>query len=363
MAGMDDVSSVYAPVAKEMGERYGMQVPTVFSAPERELDAAMRRSAVVEHSYFGRVKVSGKDALDFLHRLSTNDLLKLRPGSAAETVFTNAKGRIIDYTPVAVRSDHVLLLTSPGNQARLTEWLSKYHVTEDIRFEDITASSAMCSIVGPHALDSIRQLLKSNLKAGQMAELRPKWGAILAMCLEAYPEQIVHIIGSPSSLAGLWRSLLEAQADGITPMGAFAYDAYRISRGIPAIGGEISEEYTPLEVGLKEAVSFSKGCYIGQEVIARLDTYQKVHRRRLGLALSGPARQGGGQNDLVKGGKVVGKVTSWLDRQIYNRYLGLGIVESSAVREGDSLQVESSVRGITAVALSIPMLVGGGSHA
>ena len=363
MPGFDELTAVSTPSAQEMVEKFGMKVPALFSSAERELDAALRRSALIEHSYFGRLKITGRDARDFLHRLSTNELLKARPGAAVGTVFTSAKGRIIDYASVAFHGDHILLVCSPGNQYRLIEWLTKYHITEEVSFEDVTPETAMCSIIGPHALDSINRLLKTKLKAGQTADARSKWGPITLICPDVHPVQNVNLIGSITSLSGLWRSMLQSSLEGITPIGSIAYEAYRLSQGIPSNGGELTDDYNPLEVGLKDAVSFSKGCYIGQEVIARLDTYQKVHRRLLGLAMTGPPPVTGVSADLLKGGTSVGKVTSWMDRPVHNRHLGLAVVEASKVREGDSLQIGGAGRGVSAVALSIPMLIGGGSHA
>jgi glycine cleavage system aminomethyltransferase T len=111
------LTEIYRSGVREMGEYHGWEMPAVFSTVEREFDAAIRRAALVDHSSVGRIEVYGADRLDFLHRLSTNELLKVRSKTVVGTIFTNEKGRIIDYATVAVKGDRIRFLVTPADES------------------------------------------------------------------------------------------------------------------------------------------------------------------------------------------------------------------------------------------------------
>jgi folate-binding protein YgfZ len=123
---------------------------------------------------------------------------------------------------------------------------------------------------------------------------------------------------------------------GCRPIGSIAYEAYRISRGLPSRPGEISELYNPYDISLTDDVSYTKGCYIGQEVIARLDTYQKSKRRLAGLLFEGlaPGREG---QRLLKGERDIGVLTSALNVPVGGFYFGLGVITDADALPGQVL--------------------------
>jgi folate-binding protein YgfZ len=346
-----------------MGEHHGWEMPAVFSSLEKEFDAAIRRAVFMDHSFYGRIEVRGADRVDFLHRLSTNELLKAKGNTVVGTVFTNEKGRIIDYATVALRGDRVLLIVSPGNDAVLLGWLDKYHITEDISFRDVTYETAMISVIGPQGRRSMSSLLRVDLPVNGVVDVEVKRGTVTVACAETSRLPMLHLIGSPSALSELWGLLSALEPSGVIPMGYIGGEAYRIARGVAAIGGELSEAFNPFEVGLREAINFTKGCYIGQEVIARLETYRKVRKKLVGLVFSVPFARRVELPLLLKESEEVGVVTSWLERPLYNKYIGLGVVSSESVDEGDSLQVRLEEKDLRALALNIPILVQGASVA
>ena len=149
------------------------------------------------------------------------------------------------------------------------------------------------------------------------------------------------LITSPDSATGLWQHLTEA---GAVPLGATAMDAARVNFGVPEFGPELGEPYNPLEAGLIGSVDFAKGCYIGQEVIARLDSYKKVQKYLVSLIFDAYATVSPG-DELLQGGKQVGTVTSVAPEPLDGVLKGLGYVKAAAATLGANLEVAGSEKG------------------
>src|SRR5512135_2983563 len=135
-------------------------------AVEKEYSAAQAGSVMIDASGWGRLKFTGKDRVDFLHRMSTNDLLKLAIGQGAGTVFTTPIARIIDRTVVYVRADDVFMMTSRGNQSRVMQWLRKYiFFNDDVQIKDVTEETGMISLYGATANQVVTHVTGEDLAA------------------------------------------------------------------------------------------------------------------------------------------------------------------------------------------------------
>ena len=141
--------SVASPAGGSFQEEFGWELPRVYTDAASEYRAATESAAVHDASYFGRLKATGEDALDLINRLSTNQVLGLQPGQGAPTVLTTDRGRILDLIGVVNTGNYALLLTSPGEQQPVIDWLDKYTIMEDLVVEDITSETTMLSVVGP----------------------------------------------------------------------------------------------------------------------------------------------------------------------------------------------------------------------
>ncbi len=278
----------------------------------RQLDAAVHACALADLTSWGRLIGTGPDLLDLLQRLGTGDVKGLAPGEGRPTVLTTAKGRIVERVTVHhLGADGVLLLCGPGAAPKVAAHLAKFTFAEVTGLTDVTGSTVAYALVGP--------LWAEAARAAGLPEL-PPYGAALAELAGATvrlartngfdPEGLVVV--TPASHAGAVRTALDAAvaASGGTAAGAEAFEAWRILRGAPLPGRELTEDHNPLEAGLLDAVSFTKGCYVGQEVVARLRTYDKVSRRLALLRLDpgAPAPRGG--TKIFAAGREVGAVTS-----------------------------------------------------
>ena len=268
--------------------------------------------AVVDRPNVGLLRVEGKDSVDLLDRLSTNDLAALAPGLGASTVLTTNKGRVIDLPTVVHMGDYLLVLCSKDAAARVSEWIDFYTFAEDVVVSDVTDQYSIAGIAGPLALATAQRL------TGATAADLPPYGVV-----EADVAGVKAIVVRTDFLGTGTLDFIVAGSDGQAMRDALAGDAefvgpealeaVRIGRGIPAFASELNEDHNPLEAGLIDSISFNKGCYIGQEVVARLNTYDKVQRRLAVLNWpTGPvsAKSVSIGDDVNGDGKVIGAITS-----------------------------------------------------
>jgi folate-binding protein YgfZ len=319
-------------------EWHGWELPRAYGSVLAEYRAASETAAVHDASYTGRIKATGADALDLLHRLSTNDVVSLQPGQGAPTVLTTDRGRILDLLTVFNLGDHVLILTSLQTRDRVIEWIDKYTIVDDVVLEDVTCDTAMLSVIGPGAQGLLGLVGIQGLPGLDLASFSPYQSApvtisgveahIIRRDLISLPR--FEIVVLAENAEKVWQ---EAVGAGAAPLGLEAHEALRVEQGDPGYDREMGESYNPLETGLWGSISFTKGCYIGQEVIARLDTYQKVQRHLVSLSFSPDAQPEEGMK-LSREGKEVGHLTSLVKIPTTGETLGLGYVRKEAAEVG-----------------------------
>ena len=325
-------------------ERFGWELPALISTASGEYLAATTGTAVHDISYMGRLHAIGADALDLLNRLSTNKVIDLVPGEGAPTILTTDQGRILDLIHVVNLEDHILMITSPELQQTIIDWLDKYTIMEDLEVEDHTTADTLLHLLGPQS----RQWLEQT--GGVDLDGLSAYGAVSAQIAETGVQVIDKPFGplpgfalvlSNQDAPALWNNLVET---GVIPIGTEAYDTVRVENAVPAYGNEMGQPYNPLEAGLIGSIDFAKGCYIGQEVIARLDTYQKVQKHLVTLRFSPDATPSPGAG-LVQDGKVIGRVTSLGSIPDGGDTIGMGYVRKAFASEGVTLELETPAEG------------------
>jgi len=320
--------ATFEPVAQ-------VQVPTSFGNDAAAIQAARQGVALVDLSHWGLLKISDDDRLRFLHNQSTNDFQNLKPGQGCDTVFVTSTARTIDLVTAYVTEEAVLLLVSPNRRQQLLEWLDRYIFPMDrVELVDISNDSAIFSLVGPESDTLLTkvgvQLLIGETYASHQSltlndiEVRIAKGSGLA--LPGYT-----LVVPASNAAKLWQSLTTADA---TPMGDRVWQQLRIEQGRPLPDYELTEDYNPLEAGLWNTISFEKGCYIGQETIARLNTYKGVKQQLWGVRLPAPVEPG---IVVTVDGEKAGKLTSCT--QMEQGCLGLAYIRTKAGGVGLKVQV------------------------
>ena len=241
----------------------------------------------------GRLIVTGRDRKDLLHRLATNSIEGLEPGQGTSCCFCTPKGRMIDWCVVLDRGDDLLVLTA--NPERLSGHIQQYTITEDVTVRNYMAIEVV--VCGAKA----KGLLGVDLDPWCFTEVAIAGVKVQAVRIEPLAGDAYSLL-APDAVA--LRRLLAEQGESL---GAPDVERLRIRWGIPAFPNEINENHNPWEAGLAGAISLHKGCYIGQEVIARLNTYDKVKRRLVSLRL---ARTGLRGEPVIAGGEEVGNLTT-----------------------------------------------------
>ena len=288
----------------------GVSIPVSFDNDSVALQAAQKGVALCDRSHWGCLKLSDDDRLRYLHNQSTNDFQQLKPGQGCDTVFVTSTARTIDLATAYVLEDAVLVIVSPSRRLTLMEWLDRYLFPMDrVELRDVSNDTAIFSLIGPES----KALLQSSIDLPEDApyashrllmlgdiEVRVAVGSGLA--LPGYT-----LIVAAAKAAKLWQWLVEA---GAVAIGDRIWENLRIQQGRPAPDRELTDDYNPLEAGLWQTISFSKGCYIGQETIARLNTYKGVKQQLWGIRWDAPVSPG---SIITVDGEKVGTLTSFTE--------------------------------------------------
>lgn len=244
-----------------------------------------------------RFDLTGADTVDLLHRLAASEVRDLPVGSAARAVFTDDKGRLIDLPLLCTTETGHSLLCGDGRGPDLRAWIERFVITEDIAFPEPTPRTAL-GLVGEAAVHAAADALDD------LVEHDDTWEAadLLLAAENALGPTLGHLEVETARAA----DLLDALAgQDVVPCGRTALTAWRIATGRVLPGPALATAPNPLEAGHKDLVSFTKGCYVGQEVVARLDTYDKVRRRVAWWDAESPAEAGA---DLMVEGRKVGRI-------------------------------------------------------
>ena len=325
---------------------------TVAMASPAQYAILAERAGFVDRSACGRLRIVGADALDLLNRLTTNDLSSLPDGTARSTVLTNGDARVIDHLRLAAANGAVWCLTSPGRAEAVAEWIDRYTFGEDIAIEDETSAAAQFIVAGPLAAAALAAAALPVPAVDSAALLRPRRGRAAArrplplgegwgegddaggavVIASPFGASAAYDVLSPLENAEIVKATLRAVAEEAD---AAAFDAYRIAQGVPAYGAEFGAFNNPLEARLLGSISDEKGCYTGQEVIARLQTYRKVQRLLMAFAANSSAAPGDALADAD--GAPAGEVTSACD--VGGRVFGLALVAAKLAAADATLRL------------------------
>jgi tRNA-modifying protein YgfZ len=310
-------------------------VPISFGNDTGAIAATKQGVALCDRTHWGRIQISGSDRLRFLHNQSTNNFNILKPGQGCDTVFVTSTARTIDLATAYATEDAVILLVSANRRRQLLELLDRYIFPMDrVELTDLTDTTVAFSLLGPESTQLLEKLGVTELDNQSYAthksidfggiEVRVAVGSGLAT--PGYT-----LIAAASDAARLWTELVKA---GAVPMGDRIWEQLRIEQGRPATDFELTDDYNPLEARLLHTITYDKGCYIGQETIARLNTYQGVKQQLWGVQLSGAVEPG---TVITIGEEKVGKLTSFTETE--SGSFGLAYIRTKAGGEGLKVQL------------------------
>jgi folate-binding protein YgfZ len=309
---------------------------------------ALRTGAALQLRPDGGVLIlDDADRSDFLHRMTTNEIKRLPPGQSTVTVLTSPTARILFVFTVVNRGDDLLLLPARGQTAALARQLrGQIFFMDQVKVRDASAEFARLRLMGP-AAGAVLGTLGFTLAAAADGACQTQ-GNWVAVKQEQYDVPGYELV--------IPRTQLEAAVAQLTASGAnvltdeAAYDAQRIAIGRPAPGYELTEAYNPLEAGLAWTCADNKGCYTGQEIIARQITYDKVTKSLVGLRASALLATGA---EVKVNGQSVGQVTSAALSPPPDAPLALAILKRPYNTPGSVVTVD----GVAAEVVALPFVM------
>lgn len=325
----------------EFIEKYQKKIPRHYGNSADELLVAYNKIAVIDHSYFGKIKLHGPDALDLINRISTNDMKQLIIGSVCDTVFVSPKGRIIDFARVLRYDDHLILVCRNTEAGQLMDWINRFIFLEDVRLEDVSDQYLWLTVMGPESLRFLRSLSGQRVvEKDEQIWINHDDLQFPALLNSNYmvPAYNFCVPSETSQGVAVWLDE-ELERYGGLFMGDDAFQVMRIKSGTPAWGNELNDRYNPHEARLLNAVSFTKECYTGQEVIARLDTYDKVQRHLMVLTMdqrpNGPLPL-----EICCDSEPIGMLTSITDDPVNRKCVGLAYIKKNYAVAAMDIQVD-----------------------
>jgi tRNA-modifying protein YgfZ len=324
-------------------------------------EAARRHAALIDRSDRGRIVVSGADRGTYLQGLLTNDVAALERGQGCYSAYLTPQGRMIADMHVYELGDVMLLRLIRDVKDVVLAKLDQFVFAEDVQLGDVTASFAQFAIVGPRAAQVAASLLGGITDAAltEMPEhgnARVDWrgtAAIVTRITDAgEPGYDVYVEAAQNeafknAVAGAGVPLLE---DAVA-------EAIRIEAGVPAFHHDMDEETIPLEAGIEErAISFTKGCYVGQEVIVRVlhRGHGRVARKLVGLSIDGDRVPAVGTT-VRAGEREVGRITSATRSPALNQPIALGYAQREFVAPGTDLVVDGAAAKVVALPFVHPL--------
>lgn len=326
----------HAARGARFGERGGAELVRDHGDPAAER-AHLSTAAVVDRSHRALIGCRGAETLSYLHGMVTNEVKALGPGQGTYAAVITARGKMLgDARLLVLDEQDVLLDVEPEAQAGTLAHLEQFLISEDCELRDATGEQVILGVYGPRA----PEVLAAATGAAPRLPLHHHAAAEIAgapvRVVASAPAGVAgfDVLVDPAA-AGAVLGVLEkeARAVGGGPCGDDAVEAARIEHGVPRYGADMDESTIPLEANLEHAISYTKGCYIGQEVIAKA-TYRGHVRRKLARLKVPPGTPAGAQ--LVDGEKSLGQLTSVLP----DRGLALGYVRAALLQVGARAPIE-----------------------
>jgi folate-binding protein YgfZ len=348
-----------------LSERDGYIVPASYGDAAAEYAAVRGGGAgLFDLSPRGRVEVSGREAVQFLNGLVTNDVKALPAGAWMLAALPNPQGRLLAFARVMRKGDEESFLfdTEPATRAAVFRSLERFTLAGDFKVKDLTGETAQLSLQGARSAEIVAASFGED--AARLAR-----GRVLVSTHDGQPVTLARathtaedgfdlFIGTADAPA-LWDALVAA---GARPCGYDALEVLRVEAGVPRYGADVSEASVVLEAGLDEAVSYTKGCYVGQEIIARIHWRGHVAKRLVGLVLEDTGEIETARESKIKsadGAREIGRVTSSAFSPRLQKQIALGTIKYDFLAPGTEVLIETEDGGRRARVAALPLVRGG----
>jgi aminomethyltransferase len=298
----------------------------------KDYQALNESAAFLDFSNRGRLCLIGADRQAFINGQVTNNVKGLRPGQGCYSALANAKGKMTSDLNIFVLADEVLLDFEPGLAGKITDRLGKFIIADDVQIVDASGSFGLISVLGPRAIEVCAALGWRTPKESYAIELQDSTYVANVPRLGTPGVDLYFPLSGESPVSRL-------QSAGIEACSIESFEVARVENGIPKFGIDMDENTLAPEALGDKAISYSKGCYIGQEVIARIRTYGQVAKALRGIRFEQEAGVPLSGEKIFHNEKEVGWMTSAVFSPRLNRPIALAYVRKECNQIGTALTV------------------------
>lgn len=357
MANRLPLHIVHAKLGAVFASPCGWELPFSYGNPEAEYRAVRTEAGLWDRSNYEVVEVTGRDRVSFLQGMLTNDLKVRAPGQGCPAAFLDAHGKVQALLTILVSEDRLLLMLGSGLAAKTLQALDKFLISEKVSFRDVTAETALFMVAGPASAAVIERLTGEPPLPGAWTHVERAVGEIPVRVVTGGAEtgEAEAWLHAPAAAGErLWAATLEAgKPVGLRPVGVTALDVLRVEAGSPWYGHDVDDTVLLPEIPLEPYVSYTKGCYIGQEVVARVKYRGHVNRSLTGLTFDGD-RVPTAKAAVHHGDREVGRVTSAVHSFALNRPIALAFVRREHLEPGTALTVRDNDLTLSAHVTALP---------
>src|SRR6266446_5627266 len=328
------LAAAHTRAGAKMGVWLGCVLPDTFGDPAAEFRQARESVALIDKNYRAYLSFTGPDRVRYLNAVLTNDIKGLSAGQGNVSLLLNPQGHILAEIETYAFAEKLFCVSFAMIRERLVEVLDKFIIMDDVTLTDETERFGTLALEGPKAAAVVREI--SGVDIGALSELSSTDGAVRAIPCRIAKRSPGGVAGAEfvverEKLPALWELLLDAaRKHGGGPMGYTALSGLRLAQGVPWFGYDFGEKQIPHEAGLQDShISYTKGCYTGQEIVERVRSRGQVNRQRVQLAFSGDAVPEP-ETLLTLGGKEVGYVTRAARIWDPTRIIGMGYARKEA---------------------------------
>ena len=344
----------------EMGEYFGTVLPARFADFGAEYRAIRRSVALMDSNFRAIFSLSGPDRNRYLNAVLTSNERDLKPGLGTLGLLLTPQGHILAEVETLALSDRIFTFSHAMVRERTFATLDKFIIMDDVKLEDLTASTGTLDLLGPRAAELISELAQVDISAmPDSAHIEAKLGSIPCRVIRHtwVGHSAATLVVAREQLIPLWQQLAHrVRAIGGTPAGMEALNSIRLESGIAWFGHDFDDKNIPHEAGLELShISYEKGCYTGQEIVVRVQSRGHANWRVTGLQFLDGKAPALGTKLLVPGdpaAKEAGHVTSAGFSPLLGRSIGLGYVR----REHSALGTRLDASSATAEVVSLPLL-------
>ncbi len=359
----------------EFAEYFGMRLPAQFRDPLAEYRAARECAALIDTNFRSVFALSGPDRVRYLNAVTSGNIRDLAPGQSAQGLLLNAQGHMLAELLTLVLEDRLLVLSHAFARQRTFETLDKFIIMDDATLTDETSQTGTLAVEGPKAAEILRDITAvdlGQLPAGTHVAAQMKIAGQATPCRILRRSEFglpgAELLLPREALEAAWRALGAAvRAGGGLPTGYLALDMLRLEAGIPWYGSDFDEHQIPQEAGIESThISFTKGCYTGQEIVERVRSRGHVNRRLAGLIFSSAevpkpgtavlaVTESADRTAPVKEPLEAGHVTSASFSPLLEKAIGMAYLRREYLAPGTKLLYESGRGETSAEVIELPL--------